>query len=566
MMNVGAVGVHHECATIDDDTETSSELGGKTMTYFGSICLIVNNVTGPGMLVLPIMFQHSGWFVPGVMFVAVTLISAVSCCAICDAIARMPGNRNFDKRVEFATVFEHYLGRNWGITSQIFFCLCISASNIASIIAQAQCVDAVFLAAFGEAYAFQFTSSSVGSAFSFVSSSSGFADGNVASGPMITVGYVLSSLLVMPFGYWTLDENVTLQIISFWVMDAGICVFIWYFLAGKTIDGGGSVDFNAVPMLGSSYRSIIGTIMFNYACAVAIPSWLNEKQENVPVNKTIWVSHLIATLLYVLLGLSAAWAYNGDCPYNVLTQLSETPPPGDSNGDCRIATQVTALVWSFFMIGCGIPVFSILVRYNLYVAGVCSARWAKFWGVLFPWVVGWVFYVGSAFSEFVGWAALLLFGMINFIGPLLLDLYVIHQPVQASAPHVPNPTSCKSTKCKGSPRSRRASSATQIELDAGYGGCAAAELLSSSELFIDEGLDEDSERADRTRTDSSGYARVSGCTVSGARGLGLEEEDEEYAPFPGTLMAYHKALIGFVAGAAITLQVAAMIVAVMGYS
>ena len=32
------------------------------------------------------------------------------------------------------------------------------------------------------------------------------------------------------------------------------------------------------------------------------------------------------------------------------------------------------------MIGLGIPLFSIVVRYNLFVGEVCSRRWSAFWG------------------------------------------------------------------------------------------------------------------------------------------------------------------------------------------
>jgi len=35
--------------------------GGKTITFFGSIVLTVNNVSGPGMLALPVVYQQGVW-------------------------------------------------------------------------------------------------------------------------------------------------------------------------------------------------------------------------------------------------------------------------------------------------------------------------------------------------------------------------------------------------------------------------------------------------------------------------------------------------------------------------
>ena len=35
----------------------------------------------------------------------------------------------------------------------------------------------------------------------------------------------------------------------------------------------------------------------------------------------------------------------------------------------------------------GIPIYSIIVRYNLVESNICKPGWANFWGVLFPWLL-----------------------------------------------------------------------------------------------------------------------------------------------------------------------------------
>jgi len=42
-----------------------------------------------------------------------------------------------------------------------------------------------------------------------------------------------------------------------------------------------------------------------------------------------------------------------------------------------------------------IPVFSIIVRYNLIESGLMRKHWANIWSVLVPWVVAIPFYTGN---------------------------------------------------------------------------------------------------------------------------------------------------------------------------
>jgi hypothetical protein len=42
-----------------------------------------------------------------------------------------------------------------------------------------------------------------------------------------------------------------------------------------------------------------------------------------------------------------------------------------------------------------IPVYSIIIRYNLIESGLCGKHWANVWAVLFPWVFSVPFYTGT---------------------------------------------------------------------------------------------------------------------------------------------------------------------------
>jgi hypothetical protein len=70
--------------------------------------------------------------------------------------------------------------------------------------------------------------------------------------------------------------------------------------------------------------------------------------------------------------------------------------------------------------GLGIPHFAVMIRYNLFVGGLLGSGWSSFWGVAFPWLVGFFLYQGSGFTEFVNWTSILFSGVVNFLVPAAL--------------------------------------------------------------------------------------------------------------------------------------------------
>lgn len=63
-----------------------------------------------------------------------------------------------------------------------------------------------------------------------------------------------------------------------------------------------------VPAFGDSYMDMLGSVIFNYCFIVTVPSWLNEKKEDVSVNKAVWISTIGSTFLYITVGLMGAMA------------------------------------------------------------------------------------------------------------------------------------------------------------------------------------------------------------------------------------------------------------------
>ena len=84
--------------------------GAKTIGTFGSFALLVNNISGPGMLQFPAAFQNAGWVPSLVVLALVTVLSTLAGTLLCDAMARIPGNHRLERRVEFSSVLAHFVG------------------------------------------------------------------------------------------------------------------------------------------------------------------------------------------------------------------------------------------------------------------------------------------------------------------------------------------------------------------------------------------------------------------------------------------------------------------------
>lgn len=67
-----------------------------------------------------------------------------------------------------------------------------------------------------------------------------------------------------------------------------------------------------------------------------------------------------------------------------------------------------------------IPVYSIIIRYNLLETGYFSKPWALFLSVIFPWLLIIPFYTGSGLLTLINWSSLIFTGASNYIFPFII--------------------------------------------------------------------------------------------------------------------------------------------------
>jgi len=307
---------------------SSDSLGGHSIGYWGGVCLLANNITGPGMVLIPSVFAQSGWLFPTVLFVFTGSLSAISVLYLAKSLTLIPGNENLQKRMEFAPLIK-MLFPKWLYRITFFGLLfLLQITNIGSIVISAQTMDYTAMTVAGKTcaltlYSSTWAGSSVPSTGTYTagdssavhpilqcivsnSNSSSTKDSVFGSDYVLSLGYVIVAIIVVPMGIFNLEDNI-------WVQKGGFiglcfCVIAWLvqfmFVSG--------IDTALSPAVGdySSWGSSISLIVFNFGFTLTVPSWINEKEPSTSTSSSVWVSVIISGAAHT-------------CP----SPISSPPPP-----------------------------------------------------------------------------------------------------------------------------------------------------------------------------------------------------------------------------------------------
>lgn len=314
--------------------------------------LHLSNLCRPAMLGFPALFQKAG-IIPVVIAVSFVYVSSSLCGTfLADAIASIPGNKTFSKHIDFSTAFKLIVGDHWYIAAETLFLISCGVQACASLVETAQSLDG-FLASFmlGKTYALQlyptvefvtWSTSLCHAAEDDRAIESGSEDCTPFhdAGPLIlTLGFVLTTIIFLPLGRGHLKETIAVQIFSFLFMALLLAQFSFeFFYRGWIV---------SLPWVGEDVSQLAGVVLFNYAFSITVPAWLCEKHPSVSVNKTIWTSTTLASLLYIFFGAAGASAFQDVSP-NMLVLLA-------SSKVMRM-TRLCAALFGVTIIGCGVPV------------------------------------------------------------------------------------------------------------------------------------------------------------------------------------------------------------------
>ena len=128
----------------------------KNIGYFGSFCLLANNISGPGMMGLPRLFVNAGIIPSSIAILVVASISGFGGTILSDSISSIPGNSMFERQIEFSSAFQVLGGDHWYLLAESFFVISCLIQACSGLVETSQSIDS-FIAGFiwGETYAFQ---------------------------------------------------------------------------------------------------------------------------------------------------------------------------------------------------------------------------------------------------------------------------------------------------------------------------------------------------------------------------------------------------------------------------
>jgi len=286
----------------------------------------------------------------------------------------------------------------------VFINISLQCANVAAIIECSQVADSAVIAVFHKTCGMRlYPSFGVECVSTEATSDSPFSANSYY---LFTIGFILMMIVVIPLGLLNLDDNIYIQIMANVFLFLITVDFMITFIRH-------GLDFSSVPFYkGSGQAPVLGVIMANFAFATTVPSWCGEKKKEVSVNKSLWLSTTLSSLVFFLLGYFGALSFKFPADGDVLSVI---------NGS-HFANRLTRLlvyVFPVMILATTIPVFSIIVRYNLLQSGVHKI-WANLLAVALPWVVAIPLLTGDGLNDVLNWGTLLFSSIPNFIIPFVV--------------------------------------------------------------------------------------------------------------------------------------------------
>ncbi|CAJ0750994.1 17603_t:CDS:10 [Entrophospora sp. SA101] len=325
------------------------------ISFLGSVALLVSSMTGPGLVTNSRMVDVK----PMICVAIVIMLSATASLFLCEALSAIPGNNNFQKKIEFSSLSTLLISNKYKcLMMQCILFISIQSINIACIILSAQTMDSLMISLLGKTCGIGiYPDSGVFCVYKQLPDGSPFGDKTM----LVT--------FVMPLGLMDLVDNVRIQI-----------------------------EF--VPIIGDDISQVVGTILLNYSFIITIPSWINDLNPNVSIRKSIFYSIIISTVIYLLLGIFGGMSYKMDLSSNIISIIN------DSN-ERSIISLITTYLFPLAILITSIPVYTIIIKYNLIRNNYCGKNLANILSSALPWIIIIPFQTGYWLNVFMNWTTLI---------------------------------------------------------------------------------------------------------------------------------------------------------------
>ncbi|KAF8128973.1 AAAP amino acid permease [Boletus edulis] len=387
----------------------------RTIGYLGSVALLVSSITGPSMVVIPLLFQQAGWLTPLLAFVAIALLSGTAALFVVEAMSSIEGNEAFQASIEFTTIAHLFLGKRWHLTVQVLLYLALQTLVIASLLESFQGMDAFLISLAHKTCAVSFTDGWVCVSQIPPNANSAFSGHILGSfGTLITIS------LIFPLSLVHLVDNIIFQVVSFIVLLIITVVWIIVFIVG-------GLNTNHTPVVGHSQSTVVGFVLSNFSFVMTIPAWVNNTHPSVNIRLVVWMSVLISCLIYIPIGWLGSLAFVFQDNATLLQAFATDTRHGTLSKIARVSSYVFPLA----VLITSIPVFTIVIRYNLLRGNICSYKMAVFWSAIFPWLIAIPLQTNDGLAIILNWASLVFTTPSNLLVPFIL--FIVSKRHSASA-------------------------------------------------------------------------------------------------------------------------------------
>ena len=355
------------------------------------------------------MYQQAGWLLPTLTLLLLMVICGAGGLMLVECMAMMPHNGSFRRRIEYTSVMRHYCSRRAYQLIHLFFQLSLTITNLSLIVQSIQVMDFTIAAIAGKSCTVpQFSPS-----FTFACPAK--VDNNIT--PFATdvwcvpLGLYFTALFVIPLGLVNLDDNIKVQKAAFYSLITIVLIWVGVLASNQP-------SSSNVPVMGSTLNTVLGTSLFNFAFVSSVPSWVNEKREDVSIVKTLCAVLPLAVVIFVVMGWLGGAAFpDWTTDETLLDKLQGT----------GILGQITFYAFPIIVNLTSIPVLSIFQRYNLLKERVCGRAMANFLAVVLPWLIAIPLYNGSGYQNLANWGGVLVTSVVNFIVPTVVYIIAVRR-------------------------------------------------------------------------------------------------------------------------------------------
>eukprot|EP01084_Bolivina_argentea_P111236 198551_1 len=395
----------------------------KTITTLGSIFLFVNNTVGPGMMLLPAMFQQSGWIPSGLSILLLCFMSYLIGIMLTYSIRKLPHNTNDNLRIEYIDLISYYIGNGThGFLSNILIRICqiiyiffMLSLLMGAIIQTCQTVDLLIAKITGFSCGiiyFPFHDTQ----FIWANSITSITPFNFPSDEyVLSIGTIIVYLLIIPFCLKDLQEAIWIQYVGGY--GSILLIILWCIILSFSNE----ISTDNVPIATTSLYTVLSINFYNVAYICAYPSWLNEKQRNVSTRTVCLYTCIITTFSFLLIGYFGGVAFN---PYymtsaDLLSKLNSFTPNNKNMNFLKWVAPISAYFYPPLQNATSIPPFCSIIRYNLINANISTSKLtANIITIFLPFSLSIILYQGNGFNNLTNWTGLLFASVINFILPI----------------------------------------------------------------------------------------------------------------------------------------------------